>query len=365
MLVRAIDQSCAGADFDQKMLRFNKRDINIMKISHDKQIIVTYGYNNSDDKIVLWSANTYERLYSLTLGEREAVRDIAIHPNNFMICILTVSDEDDGIEFGTIQLWNIITKERIFMHGQTNPRNLNYNLLGDQIIVSSNYCIEFINAFNGNLLKKIEINPSIIESHWCYYKLEIHNGQFSFDQQMVAVTKIDKSIEDNNNQKWSILIYDVETGEQVNELFGHENEIKYISFLNDNDMIVSCSIDNTIRLWNIKTGNQIALIHISNMRSMQVDNTNNIIFCCTPNKIQVLNSNTLELIYTYDIKYTFKQYWKNSIVINHNLNTILCGATLNEYYDRYYMDEYIAEYDISHLIKKSDILFVDLPIEII
>ena len=52
----------------------------------------------------------------------------------------------------------------------------------------------------------------------------------------------------------SIRLWDVKTGEYKAKLDGHNNAIFIVCFSPDGTTLASCSRDNSIRLWDLKTG---------------------------------------------------------------------------------------------------------------
>merc|ERR1711988_1241692 len=49
-------------------------------------------------------------------------------------------------------------------------------------------------------------------------------------------------------------IWDVETGQQIASLEGHTAEIVSLSFNTDGDRILTGSFDNTAKIWEVRTG---------------------------------------------------------------------------------------------------------------
>ncbi|CAD8158478.1 unnamed protein product [Paramecium pentaurelia] len=68
----------------------------------------------------------------------------------------------------------------------------------------------------------------------------------------------------------SILIWDVKTGQQKAELDGHSNDVNSVCFSPDGNTLASGSVDKSIRLWDVKTGQQRAELdgHLSYVYSV-------------------------------------------------------------------------------------------------
>jgi WD40 repeat protein len=338
---------------EEQYLMLHDRIINKIKISPNEQFIVTICYSNY---IKIWNAYTYEEIRTISYLESGYFIDFSIHPNNInLITIYTDDDEDfDGNYNGDIILWNILTGERIFrIVNLTSLHNVNYNSNGDQIIVSIQNEIQILNSFDGSILKQFMIEPINDPLNILNNSVKIYNGQFNSNGKIIACSKLDKSVARGDNRKWSILVYDNESNTRINEFIGHNGGIQCIVFTHDDKIIISSAPDNTIRLWNIETGTQIGIINTSKIHSMKIDNNN--IICGINSWIQIWNIHTLELIHTID-RSIINGGGIISIEYNNNRKSLLISDDCHES---------VEEYDISSLIKIPDVLFVDLPIEII
>ncbi|ETO08207.1 hypothetical protein RFI_29184 [Reticulomyxa filosa] len=55
----------------------------------------------------------------------------------------------------------------------------------------------------------------------------------------------------------TVRLWDVESGREIRKLEGHSNYVNYAKFSPDGNKIVSCSKDKTVRLWDVSSGRQI------------------------------------------------------------------------------------------------------------
>ncbi|MCA2689081.1 MAG: hypothetical protein IM467_09265, partial [Microcystis sp. M137S2] len=61
----------------------------------------------------------------------------------------------------------------------------------------------------------------------------------------------------------TIKLWDVETGQEIRTLKGHDDSVYSVNFSSDGKTLVSGSEDNTIKLWNVETGQEILTLNLS------------------------------------------------------------------------------------------------------
>ncbi|KAL4985441.1 NACHT and WD40 domain protein [Aspergillus falconensis] len=107
--------------------------------------------------------------------------------------------------------------------------------------------------FSDSIPKHIRIIPQV-EDYWSpgLQTLEGHSDwvesvAFSHDSQMVA------SGSDDNTVK----LWDAKTGSELQTLKGHSDSVQSVAFSHDSQMVASGSDDNTVKLWDAKTGSEL------------------------------------------------------------------------------------------------------------
>lgn len=84
----------------------------------------------------------------------------------------------------------------------------------------------------------------------------IKNFTTNFDVTTVDIS-YDGKIALSGEYTGIIKTWDIESGKMLKEFIGHEDLIHRAIFSNDYKRIVSCSNDNTVRVWNTETGEEI------------------------------------------------------------------------------------------------------------
>jgi WD40 repeat protein len=71
-------------------------------------------------------------------------------------------------------------------------------------------------------------------------------------------------------QDFSVRLWNTNTGKMVSILKGHTDQVMNVAFSPDGTKIASASFDGTIRVWNINTGKELLTIHVGNERMYDV-----------------------------------------------------------------------------------------------
>jgi len=68
----------------------------------------------------------------------------------------------------------------------------------------------------------------------------------------------------------SVRVWDAETGEQLRELQGHTDSVSSVAFSPDGDQVISGSFDKSVRVWDVETGQQLRELqsHTDSVRSV-------------------------------------------------------------------------------------------------
>ncbi|ETO32388.1 G-protein beta WD-40 repeats containing protein, partial [Reticulomyxa filosa] len=203
-----------------KKLKGHSNTINDVQFSHDGDMIVTC----SDDKtIILWNMKSCEEKKKLK-GHTDYVTSAQFSPDGKTI----VSASFDK----TIRIWDSISgKELNKFERKEAITHVQFSPDGQQIVAALNEAIEFWNLQTCELIQRTAINARKIK--------------FSPDGRYVL--SISKTIS----------IWDAKSGKKIKTLMGHSDVIMDVQFLSDSDTIVSCSDDETVRLWSAELGIEI------------------------------------------------------------------------------------------------------------
>ncbi|ETO08107.1 hypothetical protein RFI_29281, partial [Reticulomyxa filosa] len=158
---------------------------------------------------------------------------------------------------------------RLFLLPFVNLFEIQMNLKKDIKIIINNWIrilnikIGWINDLD-KIIKYFEL-LKILQGH----EMSVRSVKFSSNGNTIVSSSEDETIR----------IWDVKTGKQIKILNGHIDCINNVIFSLDENYIISCSNDKTIRLWDIKTGKEKIKLegHLNSVYDINISpNGNNI-----------------------------------------------------------------------------------------
>ena len=190
--------------------------------------------SGSDDKIVrVWDARTGENLLQLK-GHTGRVTCVAISNNGKRI----VSGSSDN----TVRVWDAKTGQTI--------RKLTGNIEGAEMVGCNHNASVVVAAMESSIIRVWdgETGQILRERTFTDGKRRIFYGVAS-----VAInddgTRIVSGINEN-----TVLVWNPRTGEDILELKGHTGDVTSVAISADGTRIVSGSKDRTVRLWDAQSG---------------------------------------------------------------------------------------------------------------
>src|SRR5215207_775709 len=205
--------------------------------SRDSKLIAT---TSLDKKAILWDALTGRELFTLS-GHTEAVESSAFSPDTMRLAT--------GDGEGTIKIWDLTPSREVFTifhpEGYTswfalNPDGGSLVMTGEPHVPPEVWKIPQTEpAESADLPRKL-------------LTLEGHQGPvrgltYSRDGSLIA------SGSDDGTAK----IWDVKTGEELATFTGHRGDVLWVAFSPDGTRLVSAGADKTIRIWEVKTGKEL------------------------------------------------------------------------------------------------------------
>jgi WD40 repeat protein len=209
----------------QHVFQGHTRVLNAVVFHPDGQSIAS---GSVDQSIRIWDLKTGQCLKILQ-GHEIAIWSIAFHPDGQ---ILASSSNDSVVKFWEPQTGRSL---RTFQGYCAGVKTLALHPNGQHLVSGGDdYVLRIWNPRLGYC-----IHTSQDHSGWVWSTV------FSHNQQIFA----SGGGGDNGIQLWK-----AQTGQWIRTLHGHDNVVFSISFSPDDRLLASCSIDKTLKVWNVETG---------------------------------------------------------------------------------------------------------------
>ncbi|MEA5626152.1 serine/threonine-protein kinase [Nostoc sp. UHCC 0251] len=227
--------------------------------SPDGQILATA----SDDKTIkLWQVETLKEICTL-LGHSHAVKSVAFSPDGQILA--------SGSWDKTIKLWDVNTGTEIctITGHQLQVNSVAFSPQG-QLLASASYDRTI-------RLWQIEGSQREIQNRPCYSLLSTLSGHawavltvaFSPDGKILATGSDDNTIK----------LWEVNTGQLISTLVGHSWSVVAVAFTADGETLLSASWDKTVKLWRVSTAEEIVTLsgHVDSVSAVAVSKVTQLI----------------------------------------------------------------------------------------
>ena len=230
--------------------------------SPDGKILATA----SDDKTIkLWQIETLAEICTL-LGHSHAVKSVAFSPDGQILA--------SGSWDKTIKLWDVNTGTEICtMTGhQLQVNSVAFSPQG-QLLASASYD-RTIRLWQ---IPALESSHKEFQNRPCYSLLGTLSGHawavltvaFSPDGKILATGSDDNTIK----------LWEVNTGQLICTLVGHSWSVVAVAFTADGETLLSASCDKTVKLWRVSTAEEIVTLsgHVDSVSAVAVSKVRQLI----------------------------------------------------------------------------------------
>ena len=194
----------------------------------------TVASGGSDNTIKLWDVETKQNIATLT-GHESIIFSVAFSPDGR---ILASGSQDD-----TVKLWHVETGQNIYTF-KHRERVFSVAFSPDGKVVAGG-------AWRGIKLWNIETGEEV--------RLKggttVRSGSIAFSPD--GATFASAGVDRFGGTSGAVTLWDIETGKELATLPGHTERIPAVAFSPDGTTIASGLRDGTVKLWNVKTGENI------------------------------------------------------------------------------------------------------------
>jgi len=275
--------------------------INTIALSPDSQILAS---GEDDKSIKLWDLKTQQLIANLK-GHTQAITAVKFNPNGTILA--TASDDK------TIKLWDIQTLTIIqTLSGHSHAvKSLAFHPHG---LLASGSWDKTIKIWDINTGKIWDINTGLELHTLTGHKLQVNAVAFSPQGEFLASASYDKTVRiwQIQNGKYNLLttllghtwavltvafsptnqnllatgsgdntikLWDINTGELISTLSGHSWSVVAVAFSTDGKMLISGSWDKTVKIWQISTKSEITSLvgHTDSVSSLAISDDTELI----------------------------------------------------------------------------------------
>jgi WD40 repeat protein len=246
--------------------RSHSESVNSTFFSKDEKLLLTAG---SDGTLAICDLDN-QNIYQF------AAHDKAINSATFSRddkLILTSSEDK------TAKIWELksgkkneylLTLKNILQPHFDKVKSAIFSFNGKYVLTINGIEADLFNSLNGNKIWKF--SPE--KSSW-YESYNISQAKFSLDDRKLIIAF-----------KASAYLIDVETGKLLRIFEGHRASINSVDFSSDSKNILTSSLDGSIKIFNVESGNEIMNYNIGNLCRYASFSSNGKFIC-------VLGSNNL------------------------------------------------------------------------
>jgi predicted NACHT family NTPase len=207
--------------------------------------------SGDDGLIKLWDFKTGKHLKTLQ-GHKSRVWSVAINSESTLLA--------SGGGDSTVIIWDISTGESRTIMGEQKDK-YNSSVYSVAISEDSSFIVVGSGESSKNTVKIWDIS-----SGECIQNLQGHTGRvwsvaISHDNSFIASCSDDKTIR----------LWDIKSGECIRVLQGHDELVNYVLFSHDSKFIFSGSSDQTIKIWDIASGKCLKTLKGHDHRVLSID----------------------------------------------------------------------------------------------
>jgi WD40 repeat protein len=219
-----------------RTIRGHLDQVNNLSFSGDNKNIAT---GSNDRLIKVWDVETGKELYTLA-GHTAEVMGVYYSQDENSAYIASGSMD------GTVKLWDVEFQSEVkTLRGHKMPvNNVAYSYDGQYIASCSDD--KSIRIWSTDMMTKDPIN--ILEGH----KAPVLTALYSFNSQMLA----------SSDQNGVVKVWVMPKGTLIRSIKAHDELVQDVSFAGDNKTLVTASLDKSVKLWDVTTGDNLMTMNV-------------------------------------------------------------------------------------------------------
>ena len=256
-------------------LEGHTEQISSLAVTPDSRLVISASFDNT---LKVWDLKSGEELHTLR-GHLEPVFTVAVSPDGTH----AISGSDDK----TLRVWNLVTGklEQVLEGHLTTPYSVKVTGDGSYIVSLGRVALNVWDFRTGDLLHTHEdissesfaLTPDGTRLVTWYEVIDISNGEMDnefpisddYDEAEYVISDIEITQDGkyavflNSGVLRELMVFDLEREDGpylLHNLSGHTDALRSLTTTLDGRCAVSGSIDNSLRVWDLESGDEIALI---------------------------------------------------------------------------------------------------------
>lgn len=215
-------------NLNNKILKDKIGEISSVALSSNNKILA---YGNSKNKIKVFDLNSLKQLF--TFSHHSWVRVLKFSPNSKLLASAC---------FEELKIWDTYTGKELasFNKEFQVPLSMAFSNDNKLIAIGSRKSVKIFNVRTKQLVHSFEVKSSV-------YSID-----FSSDNKLLLTGEGFK----NEHNKYKILVWNLETGKNIEKFDGHNRQITNVKFCQNDSLIISTG-NKKIKIWNRNTGKKI------------------------------------------------------------------------------------------------------------
>lgn len=183
---------------------------------------------------------------------------------------------------------NSLGSEFVLNHGTLNQPEVSFSPSGDLIATVGDGQIVLWDARTGE-----EVRRFLVAEAW------ITSVDFSVDGTRLAASTASTWDDDPEYAAW--FLWDLESGQELLKIEGHETRVHSVQFSHDGTKVVTTSEDNTVRVWDAGSGEELLSIPVDWRMKASFNHDDTKILVFKDNSVDVYDAETGTELASFDM----------------------------------------------------------------
>lgn len=259
-------------------------------------------FNFTTTGVEIWSMDSYELIRTVQTAN-ETVWEIAVSPDgNHLVTI------GDG---GLLELWDVNSGESVEFVVSTGQQPTSVQFTPDGEFLTIGYV--------GGIteLRHFATNEVVMQFAWQRGVQWVASTEFSLDGSYLLTA----------HPAGNFILWDTVTGERIQRFIGHASNVSYATFNPANNLIASTGQDNTVRIWDVESREELRQMQLFYDGNRLAFNTTGNVLASTgqSGRLRLWHVGTGDELRSIDGDITDGTVWTTGVTFNNASDLLIYG----------------------------------------